>query len=188
MPVGTSDADLPNVSSELVGFATGLLIKPIHRAGNQVYRLDRADAKAQLVVRFVGSQPKLVALAAAFPERGDRWRLYEFAPGSSAADSNATASYLLPLPAGAKRTAGRFTDDGQLLLEFVTLDSQRDSLLAAWKESGWTVRPSGLGDASQFSYLCARGNEVIYAWSADPRGSLQNLMLVRTATSSDTKP
>jgi hypothetical protein len=34
--------------------------------------------------------------------------------------------------------------------------------------------------------LCARGDEVIYVWSADPPDALKNLMLVRTPTGPDT--
>jgi len=57
-----------------------------------------------------------------------------------------------------------------------------------WKEDGWEVRPSGLMGSDAFSFLCARGPDVVYAWSADPAESLKNLMLVRTANPSDTRP
>jgi hypothetical protein len=46
--------------------------------------------------------------------------------------------------------------------------------------AGWEVRESGLAEPGEFSYLAVRGDERIYAWSADPAGAMRNLMLVRT--------
>ena len=83
------------------------------------------------------------------------------------------------------RRGGRFADDGQLLLELISLESSSDSLIADWKDAGWEVRPSGIGDGHSFSYLCARGNDVIYAWSANSSEALQNLMLVRSPTDAE---
>ena len=125
----------------------------------------------------------------AYPASGDTWQLYVFTPqASDRGDSASAAPHLLPLPAGARRSGGRFADDGRVLLELISLDSTAEELLADWKAAGWEVRPSGIADPADFSYLCARGNEVVYAWSADPHDSLQNLMLVRTPTPADTSP
>jgi hypothetical protein len=99
--------------------------------------------------------------------------------------------HLLPLPAGARCDGGRFADDGAALLELISLNSTSEQLFSAWRKAGWEIRPSGYGGPNDFSYLCGRGNEVIYAWSADPPSALQNLMLVRTpshAMSSVTGP
>ena len=72
-------------------------------------------------------------------------------------------------------------------MEFVSLHSDADTLVSSWKTAGWEVRPSGLGNPGSFSYLCARGDEVVYAWSADSPDALENLMLVRTPDAKDTK-
>jgi hypothetical protein len=126
-------------------------------------------------------------MAAAFPQNAERWQYFELIPRrSTAASPVATKPQLLPLPLGARRDGGRFADDGRPLLELVSLDSNAEELFSLWKTAGWEVHPSGAGSRDDFSFLCARGNDVIYAWSADPRSSLQNLMLVRTPTSSDT--
>ena len=92
----------------------------------------------------------------------------------------------MPLPPDATRSGGRFDEDGQLLLELVSVTSTADHLLAAWRKAGWEVRPSGLGQPGDFTYLCARGADVIYVWSADPPKAIANLMLVRTPDAADT--
>jgi len=184
-----TDGDLlPDVSRELFDFAAMLRIKPINRGGNQVYRVDRPDLKAQLVVRHVDGKPKAVGMAAAYPHRSSSWRLTILHPRPATAHDHPlqSAPHLLPLPAEVTRSGGRFDDDGQLLLELVTLDSNADTLIAGWKAAGWQVRPSGMGRLGDFSYLCARGEEVVYAWSAHPASALRSLMLVRTPASSDT--
>ena len=96
---------------------------------------------------------------------------------------------LLPLPADARRSGGRFADDGQRAAraDLARCDRRR-KLLADWKAAGWEVRPSGLANPCRLQLLCARGDDVVYAWSADPHDSLQNLMLVRTPTPADTSP
>jgi hypothetical protein len=180
--------ELPDVSEDFIELAESLHVRPVERDGNQVYILDRPELKARLVVRSMDGRAKMLALAAAYPQGDDRWQLLEFTPRASVGQVDKMAPHLLPLPDGAERNGGRFADDGRMLLELVTLQSNADALLSSWKNAGWEVRPSGLGSPDAFSYLCARGNDVIYAWSADPRDAIENLMLVRTPNAADTKP
>jgi hypothetical protein len=188
-PLSKMDPQLPNADPDLVDLITTMQIQPVERAGDEVYRVDRPDFQAELITRKVGEQLKTVAFAVAYPQSGDKWQLYVFTPKQTvAAGSQSAASHLLPLPAGASRSGGRFDDDGRVLLELISLDSTATQLLADWKDAGWEVRPSGLTDPADFSYLCARGEEVVYAWSADPAGSLKNLMLVHTPATADTSP
>lgn len=117
--------------------------------------------------------------------------MFELAPRSSASGSLSIEDDLLPLPTDATRNGGRFADDGQLLMELVTLGGNTSSagdLLDSWNAAGWDIRPSGLADAESFSYLCRRGGDVVYAWSADSSTALNNLMLVRTPAAVDTGP
>ena len=186
-PPKIADSQLPEMDQGYVDLLDTFHISPTERAGNLVYRLDRQDVKVQLVVRRVAERSKTVAFAVAYPANGDAWQFYEFTPRPTAAKPDSTAAHLLPLPADARRSGGRFDDDGQTLLEFIELDSTAERLIAAWKDAGWEVRPSGLMGPAAFSYLCARGDEVVYAWSADPPDSLRNLMLVHTPTPADTK-
>jgi hypothetical protein len=185
-PGGAGDVQLPNVSSELVQFAENLRLRPVERNGNQVYRFERSNLIAQLVARIVEGKPKVVAAAAALPANGDEWQFLEFTPAATKAEFSPRDEHLLPLPAGARRDGGRFADDGRPLLELISLASNADELFSTWKNAGWEVRPTGMGDPEAFSYLCARGDEVIYAWSADRRDSLRNLMLVHTPSTTDT--
>jgi hypothetical protein len=185
-----TESQLPETDQKIIDLITALQVRPTEQRGNQVYRLDRSDFKAQLVARNVAGQTRTVVFVIAYPQSGDEWQIYEFTPRTTAtnSDTNANASHLLPLPAAARRSGGRYADDGQVLLELISLEASAEQLLAAWKDAGWEVRPSGLTDPADFSFLCARGEDVVYAWSADPPESLQNLMLVRTAAPSDTSP
>jgi hypothetical protein len=191
-PPATTDAQLPDTDQKIIDLIAALNVRPTEQLGNQIFRLERSDLKAQLVARKVAGQTKTATFAIAYPQNGSTWQLYEFIPRptgeNTKSDTISAAPHLLPLPAAARRSGGRFADDGHVLLELVSLDASAAQLLAIWKDAGWEVRPSGLAGADDFSFLCARGEDVIYAWSADPADSLQNLMLVRTATPLDTSP
>jgi hypothetical protein len=182
---GKSTAELRDLGNELIDLAHKLHVTPTRRGDNDVYQLDRPDLKVQLVVRHFGRRPKAIALAAAFPKGAGDWQLFAFTPQTNNGSATPDAAHLLPLPSAAKRSGGRFTDDGQLLLELISLDADTDSLLSMWKHNGWEVRKSEFSGPDDFSYLCARGNEVIYAWSAGSRDSVRNLMLVRSPANSD---
>ncbi len=187
-PAEASDRPLPDTDPELIDLIETLQIRPVERAGNQVYLLDRRDLKAELISRLVAGRPKTVALAVAYPQNGETWQLFEFTPRLAAENSSASDQHLVPLPAGARRSGSRHGDGGQLLMEFVSLEASAEELLAAWQDAGWEARPSGLGGPDDFSYLCARGDEVIYVWSANSQGPLKNLMLVRTPSPENTSP
>jgi hypothetical protein len=187
-PLTDTDGQLPDLDGELVDLINNFQIKPVERGGNQIYSLDQPDLKAQLVVRSVGGRDKIVAFAVAYSQADGHWQLAKFTPRVSTTTSDATTPHLLPLPAAARRSGGRYDDGGRLLMELVELDSNADALLSAWKIAGWDVRPSGMGGPDDFSYLCAREDEMVYAWSAHPRNALKNLMLVRSPAASDTKP
>jgi hypothetical protein len=181
-----TDDNLDDVAERLVELARDLRIEPTEHGDCRLYRADRPEFKAQLVVRSRSDRLQLISLAAAFPKQGDQWQLVEFKPASATKNKQTSVPFLLPLPAGAERDGGRYADDGRVLLEFVTVDATADELIDQWKSTGWEVRPSGLGGAGDFSNLCRRGNEVIYAWSPDERSALRRVMLVRSPSASDT--
>jgi hypothetical protein len=187
-PLSKLDPQLPATDPELIELITAVNIQPVERSGDLVYRVDRRDLRAELVTRKSGELSKTVAFAMAYPASGDTWQLYVFTPKQATGDCESTARHLLPLPVDARRSGGRFADDGRVLLELISLDSTTEKLLADWRAAGWEIRPSGIANPSDFSVLCARGNEVVYAWSADSHDSLQNLMLVHTPASADTSP
>lgn len=188
MPAQRNADSLPEVSPELVRLVERVNAEPLEQDGNRIYRLDQPQLKAQLVLHPANGQFKAVSLAAAYWTGDDEWQLLDFSPAAGANVASASCSSLLPLPARSKRCGGRFTDDGRALLELIAVDTNASELLANWREAGWECRPSGFGDPKQFSFLCVRGGEVIYAWSADPLAAMNNLMLVRTPAPGDTTP
>jgi hypothetical protein len=173
---------LPDVSQELLDLAETLQLRPVEQAGHQVYQHDRPDLKARLVVRKVADRTKVVSIFAAYPLTGGQWQMFELSPRGSAMQATTASDHLLPLPAAAVRRGGRFADDGRLLLELISLDTNPAALVASWKQAGWEVRPSGLGDPKAFSFLCRKGDGVVYAWSASAAETLHNLILVRSPT------
>lgn len=187
-PASETDAQLPDLDDELAELIGKFQIQPIERNGNQIYSLDLAGMKAQLVVRNVGGRHKSVGFAVAYTPGDGTWQLATFTPRAATSTLETEIPHLLPLPAEARRSGGRFDDDGRLLMELAELHSSADAIISTWKNAGWEVRPSGMGGPEDFSYLCARGDEVVYAWSADPRDALESLMLVRTPDEADTKP
>lgn len=171
--------EYPAVSPEILQLIDSLHLQPEIRGDCELYRIDRATLKAQLLVQKRGNRKQTVSFLAAYPCNDKKWQLFELAPqiGSHTLGQN---DHLLPLPPNAERRGGRFADDGQLLLELLSLNCSAESLLGRWKNAGWDVRPSGLAANGGFSYLCRRNNDVIYAWSADSSESLRNLMLVNS--------
>ena len=175
----------PNVSDDLLHLIDALQLKPAEHDGCELYRIDRANLKAQLLVRKVDGHPRAISFVGAYPQDGKRWQVFELTPRAAAATSADTETHMLPMPTGARRQGGRFADDGRLLLELVSLDSNSDALQAAWKTDGWEVRPSGFGNGNGFSYLCRKGDEVVYAWSSNPIDKLQTIMLVHSPTTAE---
>jgi hypothetical protein len=181
-------AALPDADAEIVGLMGAMQIPSAEKLGNLIYCIDRPDLRTQLVTRRTGAATKAVSFAMAFP-LGDHWQLFAFTPRESSHVASIKEDFhLLPLPEVARRTGGRFDDDGRPLMEFISLESNADALAADWQEAGWEVRPSGLTDSADFSVLCARGSDTVYAWSADSPDAIKNLMLVRTPAPTDTSP
>jgi hypothetical protein len=179
--------ELPDLDPQLGELIEKFQITPVEKNGNRVYKLDQRDMKAQLVVRDVAGRARMIGFAVAFAQPSGNWQSAEFTPSVPHINRDATLGHLLPLPAEARRHGGRYDDAGRLLMELVEIHRDADRLLAEWRTAGWDVRPTGMGTADDFSYLCARGDEMVYAWSAEPPGALENLMLVRSPAPSDTK-
>ncbi len=173
---------LPDMGADLIEIASMLNVVPEVHEGYRIYRLGQPDLKAELITRDVGGRERAVAAACAYPQTDERWQLFELMPINASHKTTPQLDHLLPLPANAVRRAGRFADDGRLLLEMITLNSNSDDVLKAWQSAGWEVHASGVGDPGAFSFFCARGNDVIYAWSANRPETLKTLMLVRSPT------
>jgi len=174
----------PNVAPEVLRMIDTFHLQPVEHGGNLVYSYKQQSLKAQLVARKDGDVLKALSYAVVYPAAGHKWKLYELEP-KGAKSRESTESHLLPLPNGAKRLGARFADDGRLLLEMITFGTTADELVIKWREAGWEVRPSGLGNSPAFSVLCGRGNDVVYAWSPNLPEALQTLMLVRSPTDTE---
>jgi hypothetical protein len=166
--------EFAEAADKLIALATLSLVAPKHVGECDVYVLNRGAARMQVVV----THQELVSLAFAAPTAEGGWKLYELTSETNAED----ATHLLPLPPVAQRSAGRYSDEGQLLMELVSVETSRSELLSAWRQAGWKIRPAGVGGPEAFSYLCARGGEVVYAYSADESAELSGLVLTRSAT------
>jgi hypothetical protein len=175
-----ADNELPDADQEFLLLASTLGIKSTERDGKQIYQLSRPGLRMQWITRDVNGAAKSCAFAVAYFSIDDQWQVFEFTPRTKDADEGTNAAHLLPLPAGAHRECGRFTDKGRVEMEFVSLTSTADSLIQGWMAAGWEVRDSGLAEPGEFSVLAVRRGETVYAWSADPPSDMRNLMLVRT--------
>ncbi len=169
-----SNPELAASAEKLIALAELSLVKPTHIGECDVYLLNRGKTRAQVVVK----NAELVSLALAAPTADGAWRLYEL----TSQPNDVEATHLLPLPPVAQRSAGRYSDEGQLLMELVSVETSRGELLSAWRQAGWKIRPAGVGGPETFSYLCARGAEVVYAYSADESADLSGLVLTRSVT------
>ena len=144
------------------------------------------DSQLQLCLVTTNSKtPQLKA--AAFAMRGnERWQLTILKPQPPLDD------HLLPLPvdtmtadvltAETQATCVRRGEDGELQMELISTTLSDEQLLAHWRRCGWEVRHTSWGAADSFSYLCARGDEVVYAWSDGTLG--RRTLMLTTATDS----
>ncbi len=103
------------------------------------------------------------------------------------AEAPATDSHLLPLGEGCETVCVRRAADGLPGMELVRTSRSADQLLQSWRRDGWDVRHTDWGSKNSFSFLCVRGDCLIYAWSAARRGS-RTIMLTRTSASLGVQP
>ena len=128
------------------------------------------------LVTTATNPPRLNAAAIAVPD-SDRWQLTVLKPQPPRDD------HLLPLPAAteANETAtqtscSRCSETGELQMELVSTSLTGNQLLTHWQSHGWNIQHTAWGTADSFSYLCRRGEKVVYAWSASATGK-RTLML-----------
>lgn len=83
----------------------------------------------------------------------------ERSPGGSVRD-------LVELPRGSDCQLARWSEDGDLVCELVSVPMNLDELTANWQRSGWEVRPNTGSLPGQTSFVCARGLEVVsvHSW------------------------
>ena len=91
-PLSKMDPQLPDTDPELIELIAAMQIQPIERAGDEVYRIDRPDLRAELITRKVAEQSKTVAFAMAYPAGDDTWQLYVATPKQTAADQSLSAA------------------------------------------------------------------------------------------------
>ncbi len=174
-------APLPSITSDwrkLIDQAGQL--EPIKQGDNTIYRIEQPALKARIVVRQSGDSEELIAGAIAFPASGDRWELIDLVPNASHGEGD-PVPHLLPMPIGAQRSMARWSQDGGLLMELISLNADGRLLMQMWKSAGWSVHPSRMGDPANFSLQCHRGDDSIYAWSDDSMDAISQLMLVHTS-------
>jgi hypothetical protein len=182
-----SDAEVsrtPDASPDLLRFLKNANLNSTARDDAEIYRLERPTLKVVIILRKIEDRTKALGGIIAYIQNSHKWQSFELSPRAVSA-RRADSTHLLPLPAGAIQSGARTDANGHLLLEMITTKVSADSLLKDWKQSGWDVRPATLGNNANFSYLCARGNEIVYASSADPADSLEHLILTRSPSDAE---
>ena len=169
---------MSEIHRELAALGDSLQLETDDATSVRRYRVDRPDFQAQLVVDQSEAGERIRDMAVAIRQEDGDWQLMEFLPESVSEKSPSAESRLMPLPGGAKLEASRLDADGNPLLELVSTETTAQDLIQLWQNAGWTVRAANLGREGNFSYLCARGESVVYAWTADDAQRIENLMLV----------
>lgn len=111
--------------------------------------------------------PKLIGAALAtrdFQQSDGQWQLTTFKT------RNHKASTLLPFDAAAKISCTRCDDLGRPQMQLVSTSLAAPSLLTLWKDNGWQIKHTAWGANDSFSFLCAKNDRVVYAWSSSDLG------------------
>jgi hypothetical protein len=142
-----------------------------------VYRWGNEDNTIQLVVNSPAK--RIVSLAFTSAIGPDQFEVWKALRASSPADGVAVEEHLLPLPAGSRQLAARCDDEGELILEIVTLDlnCEHHEFRACCQSAGWRVDCVRAETGSGSYFLCQRNGEEVSAWSASSDGQLQTLIL-----------
>ena len=136
------------------------------------WTFDHSNLRLRLVTSD-SDNPALIAAAVAIRAAG-QWQLTMLQPRQQRSD------HLLPLPADASTICTRRTESGQLQMELVSTTGSSEHLLSQWEAGGWEIRQTPWGTADSFSYVCARGDLVVYAWS-DSTADSRTIMLTASA-------
>ena len=156
----------------------GWVIADSVRVAHSTAKLDRQPTPAASIA--------LLPPAGHWSFEGMTWSTTSGQFGWTAGDQANPAPHLAELPKGSRRAAARWSSDGQLLMEVVSLPKviDTDSLIAAWESAGWQVRANSLRQADEFCYLLSREGMLRYAWSASPPEAMDSIMLVDQSTGS----
>ena len=180
---GHSDESMPMIEDQIVDLAKLAGMQVSHDGKYTVIRHEESTTKAVAVLHTSETGHRLASAAIATRNANDPdWQFMQFA--NAPANQVAKPNIALPLPNDIERVCSRVADDGRPILEVLSLATNTPSLIDLWRQRGWTVRPSGLGDGYEFSFLCSLGPQTVYCFSPDPPSELRNLMVMDTSLSS----
>ena len=180
---GQSDEQMPTIDSQIVNLAELAGMQVSHDGEYTVIRHDESTAKAVAVLHTSETRHRLASAAVATRNANDpNWQFMQIA--NAATNQVVELNIALPLPNDIERVCSRVAEDGRPILEVISLDTNATSLIDVWKQRGWTVRRSGLGDGYEFSFLCSLGRQTVYCFSPDPPSELRNLMVMDTSPDS----
>lgn len=141
-----------------------------------IWVLEKPAVRLRLVTSL--TEPPMLVGAMVATKHGNEWEAIDLQPkGEASADC-----HLLPMPADAKTQCARTTEDGELVMQLVQTSRTSADVLDNWKQSGWDVRQTAWGSNDSFSFLCVKGDDLIYAWSPGDAES-RTIMLTRTTAS-----
>lgn len=160
-------------ASELVELAASSGATRVDSESGTLWSHENRDIKVRLLTSEA-SPPMLIGAVVAMRD-GDQWQLVSLSPKQN------QTTHLLAMPTDATTTCTRRSPAGDLQMELITTSEPNERLIRRWVDDGWEVQHTPWGDAESFSYLCARGEEVIYAWAV--ASSTERTIMLTSATS-----
>lgn len=152
----------------------------VRRASDRTrYNVNMNGLRVRAVSIGSGKAEELLGFAVALPVGGERWNLFEFRATTSV-PRNSAAGHLLPVPASVKRVWSRWSRNGELLMEVLSIGRNPDDLALDWKQAGWALRKSPIGRSRSFHYLCHKNGTTILAWSPPRKNGPATLVLMRS--------
>jgi hypothetical protein len=114
------------------------------------------------VSRGKGTDEQLVTAGFVMPEANGDWQLMEMLPAPNATRQNdVSAKSLLPLPPHARRLMSRWSNAGELILDWVHVPVSSADMIVEWRKSGLKLRKTAGIIGAESSYLYEQNGEVI---------------------------
>jgi hypothetical protein len=168
--------------TSLIGLAQVMDRRPQPATEDRRYVVEKPKMKGMLFTRMIQGKERVLLGRLAFVEAERGWKLLEIRPAPGSASAEKSPPVLLPMPAGALRTAHRLDTQGRVIAEIVSLHEDLSRVQEEWKSRGWSVRQKLTPPQGAFQGLaCRRDGETVQVWTyqpADQPGPL-SLLLVR---------
>lgn len=114
------------------------------------------------ISRGKGTEELLVAFGFIMPEANGDWMLLEMLPTPNAVrQKDVSTASLLPLPPKARRLMSRWSNSGELILDWVHVPISGSDMVKQWQSSGMQLHKTAGILGAESSYLYEQNGEVI---------------------------